>query len=140
MDRESFVRRFANLAQSDDTYGLRNTSGLTDDGIAAAEQELHGTFPPDFVWFLKNFWTGLFDSVDLYTFQRGDRSDIRNRQPEGATDKFIAFSDDGFGNAYCFPVEGGRCVDRVVIVPILASEYTGETIEGGFLDFVAARA
>ena len=101
MDRESFVKRFANLAQSDDTYNLRNTSGLTDDGITAVEQELHGTFPPDFVWFLRNYWTGLFDSVDLYTFQRGDRSDIRNRQPEGATGKFIAFSDDGFGNAYC---------------------------------------
>jgi hypothetical protein len=54
--------------------------------------------------------------------------------------RFVAFCDDGFGNAYSFPVENGQCVDRVVYVPMLASEFTGDTVTGGFLDFIAARA
>ena len=108
--------------------------------IAIVEDELQAGLPEDYKWFLARYWTGMFGSVDLYTLQSNDRSYIGKRQPEETLGKFVAFSDDGFGNAYCFPVENGRCVDRVVIVPLLPSEYTGETVSGGFLDFLSTHA
>lgn len=140
MDTAAFAEKFQHLVNAADPDGMRNMSGLSEDHIAVVEAELQAVFPIDYIWFLTRYWTGMFGAVDLYTLQANDRSYIGKRQPEDASGRFLAFSDDGFGNSYCFPVDNGSCVDRVVIVPLLATEYTGRTVSGGFLDFLSDRA
>jgi hypothetical protein len=140
MDRGVFEHRFRDLEQESDELGLRNTSELPEEAASAAESAVEAAFPADYKWFIGRYWTGIFGGVDLFTLDPRDSFCIAARQPENALGRFVAFCDDRFGNAYCFPVENGRCVDRVVYVPVLTSEFTGDMVTGGFLDFVAARA
>ena len=140
MDKVEFAKRFERFVEQDDEYGIRNKEGLDRSGIAAAESDFQAKFPADYVWFLQRYWTGMFGSVDLYTLQRSDRSYMGDRQPQGMLGKFVAFADDGCGNAYCFPVDAGVCAERVVIVPLLESEFTGDSESGNFLDFLSKHA
>ncbi|WP_205873682.1 SMI1/KNR4 family protein [Mycobacterium camsae] len=135
-----FAKQFADLQSEQDELGLRNTAGLTDDEIAQTERLLGAKLPSDYLWFLQNYWTGMFGAVDLYTFDQADRSYLGQRQPPGVAGKFVAFADDGFGNAYCFPIVDKVCRDEVVIVPMLASEFTGNIEYDSFLDFLVSNA
>jgi hypothetical protein len=113
---------------------------LNEAGINHAEEALVAKFPEDYTWFLENYWTGMFGAVDLYTLDASDRSYIGSRQPPDVSGKYVAIADDGFGNAYCFPVNNGECRDEIVIVPLLASEFTGKAEYSGVLEFISLSA
>ena len=137
MNRSEFTERFRDLTNEPDPYGIRNVRGLNAAGIRRAETDLGAEFPADYTWFLQHYWTGIFGSADLYALDPDDRSYIGVRQPRDEAERFVAIADDGCGNAYCFPVNDAVCRDEIVIVPLLASEFTGNVEFRGVLDFLA---
>jgi hypothetical protein len=140
MNRADFSEKFEHLRSAPDEFGTRNTAGLNEAGIEHAAEALVAKFPDDYSWFLKNYWTGMFGAVDLYTLDASDRSYIGSRQPPDVSGTYVAIADDGFGNAYCFPVTDGQCRDEVVIVPLLGTEFTGKAEYGGVLEFICLSA
>lgn len=133
LDRREVELRATIIAAEDDPLGIRRQVSVGE--LRAADAALGARLPDDYAWFVLRYWTGIFGGVDLYELD----GSIGERQPPGAAGRFVAFADDGCGNAFCFPVADGVCVDRVVILPLLESEHTGDTVDGGFLDFMAAR-
>ncbi|GLE56382.1 hypothetical protein BKG69_17405 [Mycobacteroides chelonae] len=140
MNHEEFDNIYADFKEEHDEYGIRNTAALDDAGIRRAESDLGAQFPDDYRWFLENYWTGMFGAVDLYTMEASDRSYIADRQPPGVSGQYVAVADDGFGNAFCFPIFEGKCRDEIIIIPLLATEFTGNVEYQGFLEFLSQNA
>lgn len=99
-----------------------------------AEEALGVRFPSDFRWFLQTFGGGDFAFVTIYSLDPESDLNIRQNQPE-VDPKVLAFSDDGTGNLFVFPVTDGVCVDQV----LLLEHESGEARPFGtrtFLEFV----
>ena len=103
--------------------------------LAAAETELGARLPDDFRWFLQEFGGGDFAFATIFSADPGSDLSLLRNQP-GDAKGLIAFSDDGTGNLFVFPVEGDVCHDRVLVW----DHESGDARPAGyarFLEFVA---
>ena len=101
----------------------------------ALERELGATLPGDFVWFLSEYGGGEFAFAEVFSADEGSDLYILHHQIDEIAGTAVAFSEDGTGNLFCFPVDGGRGEDRVVIWDHESDEIQ-EFGDAGVLDFI----
>lgn len=103
--------------------------------LVDAEAELGARLPEDFRWFLRQFGGGDFAFATIYSADPGSDLSLLRNQP-GDTEGLVAFSDDGTGSLFVFPVEDDACRDRVLVWDDELGDVR-PTGYGTFLEFVA---
>lgn len=103
--------------------------------LADAETELGVRLPDDFRWFLQEFGGGDFAFATIYSADPQSDLNLLRNQP-GPGKGLIAFSDDGTGNCFVFPVEGDACQDRILVWDHESGD-ARPTDYANFLEFVA---
>ena len=136
MNHDDFLD-VVNLARRDHPvwFDLPSDQPPDEELLAAVETELGARLPDDFRWFLQEFGAGDFAFATIYSADPdSDLSLLRNQS--GGLKGLIAFSDDGTGNLFVFPVENDACHDRVLVWDHESGEVRS-TDHATFLGFVA---
>ncbi len=92
--------------------------------------------PDDYAWFLREYGGGEFAFVEIYSADASSDLYIVDKQASAADLNVLAFSDNGCGDDYVFPVENGVAADAVLFHDHETGELRPEASDG-FLDFVA---
>lgn len=136
MKRDDLVAQVSEARQSHPIwFDLPSDEPPDEVRLGEFESTLAARLPDDFRWFLKEFGGGDFAFATV--FSADPRSDLNlglNQPPQ--IEGLVAFSDDGAGNSFVFPVEDGACQDRVLLWDHETSEVR-PTGYGNFLDFVS---
>lgn len=104
--------------------------------VEAMQADLGAELPQPYVQFLMSYGGGPLVFAWVYSADPDGDYFYRDRKEPGLPRDLVAFSDDGTGCLYVFPVTDGKCEDRVLI-------WDGETREVrnteivGFVDFLA---
>lgn len=134
MNRDDFLTR-VNDARRDHPiwFDLPSDEPPDEKLLADAESELGARLPDDFRWFLQEFGGGDFAFATIYSADPGSDLNLLRNQP-GAKG-LIAFSDDGTGDSFVFPVEDDACQDRVLVWDHESGD-SRPTDYASFLEFV----
>jgi len=83
--------------------------------ISEIQTLLGAQLPASFVHFLKIYGGGMFGYADILSLITSEVDYIITSQPTDAkTLQFVAFSPNGSGDYYGFPIVGGSCEDRIL--------------------------
>ena len=83
--------------------------------LEQVEQALAVRLPPDYTWFLKEYGGGDFAFAAIYSADPTSHLYIVSQQDYLGGAPAVAFSDDGTGNMFAFPVAHGVARDESVI-------------------------
>jgi hypothetical protein len=119
-------------------FDLDSDAPASEEQLAAIEAELGARLPADFRWFLATYGGGDFAFGELYSADPSSHVRLPEMQA-GLPARFVAFTDNGAGDRYGFPVRDGEARDEVLV----HDHETGEleaTSDPGFLEFVRRTA
>ena len=137
MDRDDFLAVVEETRHSHPNwFDLRPDEAADSARIAEIESRLGAHLPEHFRWFLQEFGGGDFAFAAIYSADPSSDLYLLANQPS-QTNEMVAFSDDGTGNLFVFPVKDGACQDRVLL---LDHESGGvrPTAYGDFLRFIVS--
>jgi hypothetical protein len=137
MDRKSF----AELVDAARTahpvwFDLPSDALASDADLERVSCRLGVELPADYVWFLREYGGGDFGFATVYSADESSDFYVVDRQPSEAGQVFLAFSDNGAGDLYVFPVEDGVATDEVHWLDHETDDLAPSR-RGGFLSFVA---
>ncbi len=116
--------------------GVCGTDALASDAdLERVSRQLGVELPGDYAWFLREYGGGDFGLATVYSADEHSDFYVIDRQP-GKPDQMLAFSDNGAGDLYVFPVEDGVAADEVLWFDHEIDELAPSE-RGGFLGFVA---
>jgi hypothetical protein len=137
MDRKDFAELvMATQAAHPVWFDLPPDRKADADALDEVERQLGVCLPADFGWFLSEYGGGDFAFVAVYSADKGSDLYVVRNQPRHANAPVVAFSDDGTGNLFVFPVKDGVADDVVLTL----DHETGELARveaDGFLRFIA---
>jgi hypothetical protein len=140
MDRESFVELVVAARTAHPVWFDLPSDALAGDAdLERVSRRLGVELPGDYAWFLREYGGGDFGFATIYSADEHSDFYVVDRQPGERDQVLLAFSDNGAGDLYVFPVEGGVATDEVLWL----DHETGELAPskpGGFLSFVARTA
>ncbi len=139
MDRDEF-RAIVERVKADRPvwFGLPSDEPPDEDQLRAVEQSLGARLPDDYTWFLREYGGGDFAFVRVLSADPGSDLAITAQQWDELPDGVIAFSPNGTGDMYVFPVESGVAQDRVLFFDHETGELSPS--EPDFLTFVSRNA
>ena len=112
------------------------TDALAGDAdLVRVSRRLGVELPSDYAWFLREYGGGDFGLATIYSAEEGSDLYVIDHQPAESDEALLAFSDNGAGDLYVFPVKDGVAADTVLV----RDHETGELAAraDGFLSFVA---
>ena len=140
MDRDEFADLIERTkAERPTWFDLEPDTPPDAEQLRVVEEALGAQLPADYSWFLGEYGGGDFAFTRIHSAD--PRSDLYLGEKQGAElpDEVISFSENGAGDSYVFPVEGGAAKDRVLFYDHETGELSAEEDEG-FLAFVARKA
>jgi hypothetical protein len=108
------------------------------EALDEVERQLGVRLAADFGWFLSEYGGGDFAFVLVYSADKASDLYVVRNQPTHANAPVVAFSDDGTGNQFVFPVQDGLADDVVLSLDHETGELARVAYDG-FLGFVARR-
>jgi hypothetical protein len=140
MDRASFAELVAaTRAAHPIWFDLPSDAKADAEALRQAQRRLGIQLPDDYAWFLSEYGGGDFAFAAIYSADESSRVYLVDVQPlDGGADT-LAFSDNGCGDLYVFPVENGVAADIVWIHDHETGERARDDSDG-FLDWVARHA
>jgi hypothetical protein len=140
MDRASFAELVeATKSAHPLWFDLPSDAKADAEALRQVQRRLGIQLPDDYAWFLSEYGGGRFTFAEIYSAD--DRSDLHlvDVQPVDGGADILAFSDNGCGDLYVFPVEAGVAAD-VVWFHDHETEERARDESDGFLDWVARHA
>lgn len=83
--------------------------------IVAFQKQHHLQLPKKYIQFLSNYGGGYFGYANIYSFDKNSYFYLCNHN-ENKPASFLYVADNECGDYYAFPVENGKCQDRVVLL------------------------
>jgi len=139
MDFDQFSQLIQRIKSQDPglLYSIDADPPATDVEISEVQTLLEAHLPNSFIQFLKIYGGGAFGYADILSLVSDDINYIINNQPTGAkTLQFVAFSPNGCGDYYGFPVVANSCEDRILFWDHEQNELDS-TRYTDFFDFLA---
>ena len=139
MEREEFTQLVERLrAERPTWFDLPPDDPPDAVQLRAVEDALGARLPEDYEWFLREYGGGDFAFARILSAD--PRSDllITGHQRDELPDGVIAFSENGVGDSYVFPVEDGVAQDRVLFFDHETGELSQS--EPDFLTFLSRQA
>jgi SUKH superfamily protein len=102
--------------------------------LAAIENTLGARLPEDYAWFLRTYGGGDFVFAGIYSGDDESSFFILDNQDENQPPETVAFSDNGCGDLFVFPVVDGVAEDTVLFLDHETGELSSTEYDG-FLDF-----
>jgi SMI1-KNR4 cell-wall len=135
VERTEFERRVeAARTHHPRWFDLERDTPVDEARLAAVETALTARLPSDYAWFLGRYGGGSFVFATIFSGDEGSRYYILGNQDEQRPPDTVAFSDNGCGDLFVFPVVDRVCEDSILYVDHETGE-TSRTDYDGFLDF-----
>lgn len=117
MMRSEFVEAVERAQQAQPLwFDLEPDALLEPHQLASLEESLRVTLPEDFVWFLSRYGGGYFAFAEIYSGDVQSPVYLCGKQHRALAGSGLAFSDNGCGDLYFFPVVDGVAIDRVEVL------------------------
>ncbi len=136
MDQRRFAETVARVEDRHPTwFDLQRDEPLDPNQRVELEDTLGLRLPDDYVWFLCEYGGGEFAFAMIFSADSASDLFILQNQEPSLAGRAVAFSEDGTGNQFVFPVVNGIAEDRVLIFDHEIGDLR-QSEGGGFLDFV----
>ena len=94
-------------------FGLEHDNIPTSEEVIAFQRQYQIALPEKYIQFILNFGGGYFGYTNIYSLDKSSDFFILNRNPIIVKD-MLFIADNGCGDHYAFPIEEGKCKDKIV--------------------------
>ena len=121
MDRSTFAQLVDAARTAHPVWFDLPTDALAGDAdLERVSRRLGVELPSDYAWLLREYGGGDFGLATIYSADERSNLFVVDQQQAEADKALLAFSDNGCGDLYVFPLEDGIAADSAIVRPLAA--------------------